>query len=258
MRLLIVRHGEPNYEKDILTEKGQREAQLLVPHLIKENIKDFYVSPLGRARETAAPTLKALGREAVTLDWLQEVTSRLDLNEHPEMEKWFPDTNRLEDGSYEKRITWDMLPEGWKNDPLYYDPVRWRETPLARLTDVAEQYDVVTKGMDELLASYGYVRDGQIFRTEQGNNDTIALFCHFGLTSQLLAYFWNVSPLMTIHNLVTVTSSVTEIVSEERVKGIATFRTKRVGDTGHLREGGEPESFFARFCESYENDWERH
>ena len=58
MRLLIVRHGDPDYTIDSLTEKGWREAELLADRMSKETIDYFYVSPLGRARDTASCTLK--------------------------------------------------------------------------------------------------------------------------------------------------------------------------------------------------------
>jgi probable phosphoglycerate mutase len=38
MRILIIRHGDPYYPTDSLTEKGQREAELLSKKLIKEGI----------------------------------------------------------------------------------------------------------------------------------------------------------------------------------------------------------------------------
>ena len=63
MRILLLRHGEPDYEKDSLTEKGKHEAELLSRRLEKYDIRDVYVSPLGRARETAEYTLKAPLRE---------------------------------------------------------------------------------------------------------------------------------------------------------------------------------------------------
>ena len=53
-------------------------------------------------------------------------------------------------------------------------------------------------------------------------------------------------------------TSVTEVVSEEREKGIGTFRTLRAGEITHLRIGGEEPSFSARFCERFENEDERH
>ena len=53
-------------------------------------------------------------------------------------------------------------------------------------------------------------------------------------------------------------SAVTVVVTEEREKGIATFRTSRVGDISHLNLIGEKPSFSARFCEVFENENERH
>lgn len=72
MKLLIIRHGDPDYEKDSLTKTGWREAELLANRLKTMDIAAFYVSPLGRAQDTASCTLKAMHRTAETLDWLQE------------------------------------------------------------------------------------------------------------------------------------------------------------------------------------------
>ena len=58
MKLLIVRHGDPDYEKDSLTEKGWREAAFLAERLSIINVKQFFVSPLGRAKDTASCTLE--------------------------------------------------------------------------------------------------------------------------------------------------------------------------------------------------------
>ena len=65
MRLLIIRHGDPDYALDSVTEKGSREADLLAERLSKLAIDAVYLSPLGRARRTAAPYLKLSGKEAV-------------------------------------------------------------------------------------------------------------------------------------------------------------------------------------------------
>ena len=72
MKILIIRHGEPDYSIDSLTEKGWREAEILADRLEKADVRDFYVSPMGRARATAKPTLERLHREAEVLDWLHE------------------------------------------------------------------------------------------------------------------------------------------------------------------------------------------
>ena len=53
-------------------------------------------------------------------------------------------------------------------------------------------------------------------------------------------------------------TSVSELVTEEREKGIASFRALKLGDVSHLRAAGEPVSFSARFCETYDNKEQRH
>ena len=49
MKILIVRHADPDYSVDSLTKKGWREAEYLAERLSKLKVKDFFVSPLGRA-----------------------------------------------------------------------------------------------------------------------------------------------------------------------------------------------------------------
>ena len=61
-----MRHGDPDYSIDSLTEKGWREAELLSQRLIKLDVKEFYCSPLGRAKDTASKILEKLDRKAKT------------------------------------------------------------------------------------------------------------------------------------------------------------------------------------------------
>lgn len=52
MKLLIVRHGDPDYSIDSLTPKGWHEAELLKNRLTKLDVAAFYCSPLGTGRRT--------------------------------------------------------------------------------------------------------------------------------------------------------------------------------------------------------------
>ena len=99
MKLLIIRHGDPDYEHDSLTEKGWREAEYLAEMLSKQDITSFYCSPYGRARDTASLTLKKMGREAETLPWMAEFT--ISAHDRP-------------DGS-RHCVTWDLLP-AWRTE----------------------------------------------------------------------------------------------------------------------------------------------
>lgn len=84
MRILIIRHGDPDYEHDSLTEKGWREAALLADKLEKETLTKLYVSPLGRAKATASLTSERKQMEAEEQDWLQEFDARIIRPDSPD------------------------------------------------------------------------------------------------------------------------------------------------------------------------------
>lgn len=234
MRILIVRHGDPNYAIDSLTKKGKSEAKLLSKKLVEINAEHYYCSPLGRAKKTASYTLKPLKRKAETLPWLKEFCGKV----------------KLPDGKIES--CWDRMPSEWTNEPLHYTD-KWYESSLMRSYNVKEEFQKVADGLDDLLKKHGYVHDGKIFRVENGNHDTIVLFCHFAVECVILAHLFGTSPMVFWHNFVALPSSVTEIVTEEREKGIASFRAIAFGDTGHLYKRNEQPSFAARFCECFED-----
>ena len=60
------------------------------------------------------------------------------------------------------------------------------------------------------------------------------------------------------HGTCALPSSVTTLITEERRKGISSFRMCAFGDTSHLYAAGREPSFSARFCETYGNWDQRH
>ena len=258
MRLLFIRHGDPDYVHDSLTETGKKEAQLLVPRMLQEQVTDFYVSPLGRAAATAQPTLEATGKQAQCMDWLREFPAQMDVSGSAFLQEAYPDTRRNEDGSFGTRIVWDMLPAFWRDTKDYYDKDLWKTTPPAKNSDMCERYQDVADGLDQVLAGYGYVRDGGLYRTQQGSSATAAFFCHFGVTCVMLSHLWGISPHILFHTLAMAPTSVTEVWTEERRKGEVIFRATKIGDISHLYAAGAQPSFSARFCELYENTDQRH
>ena len=106
MRILFFRHGDPDYEIDGLTDKGKIEAMLLTKRIKSFGIDEAYVSPLGRARATADYSLKELGMEAATLDWLKEFPADFDPNiaDDATRSAYLTELSKDEDGRYKKRI----------------------------------------------------------------------------------------------------------------------------------------------------------
>lgn len=78
MRIIIIRHGEPDYAKDSLTENGFKEAHALSKRLLKEKIDYVYISPLGRAKDTAKEYLKQSQKQFMVLDWLKEFPYKIE------------------------------------------------------------------------------------------------------------------------------------------------------------------------------------
>lgn len=235
MKIVIIRHGEPDYVNDTLTEKGWREAELLAKRISKLDVKEFYCSPLGRAKDTASPTLKAVGRKATELEWLQEFRGKV--------REGIKITN-----------CWDRLPSVWTADDLYYDRKNWLNTKLMKSLNVKKEYKKVCSGVDELLKKHGYEHCENVFKVNNSNHDTIVLFCHFAVESVILSHIFSCSPMVFWHNFVALPTSVTTLITEEREKGTAIFRCQQYGDISHLYAGDEEPSFAARFCECYDDD----
>lgn len=240
MKLIIIRHGDPNYEIDSLTEKGWREAELLSERISKLDVKAFYVSPLGRARDTASLTLKKMNREAEVCPWLREFHAPVkDIH------------------TGEERIPWDQLPADWTVVPEFYDKDRWGEVRMMSDGKVSEEAERVYAGLDEILSRHGYERCGNYYKAVISNNDTVVLFCHFGVECVMLGHLLGISPVVLWHGFCALPTSVTTLITEERRRGIAYFRMNGFGDISHLYAAGEPPAFAARFCETFDSD-ERH
>ena len=235
---MFIRHGDPNYELDALTEKGILEAKALIPRVEKMNADYYYVSPLGRARQTAQIAIERIDKEAKVLDWLREF---------PAVVKHIcePDPGPQ---------CWDWMPSDWAKDPSFYDIDHFFDHPVMANGHVKEIYEDVLRHFDALLKKHGYAKNGKTFDVLKANHDTLCFFCHFGIECVLLSYLINVSPMILWHGFVASTSSVTIVNTEERQKGIASFRISHFGDTSHLDASGLEPSFSARFCECYSDD----
>ena len=176
MKLIFIRHGDPNYKDDTLTERGWREAKTLSKRVVKWKVDKFYCSPLGRAQDTAGISLNLAGRTAETKDWLREFHANI-IDPHTGCE----------------RIPWDFMPSYWTNQPELYDKDYWHETDIMKTGAVSEEYRRVCSGIDGILAEYGHIREGSIYTTEQSNEKTIVFFLPLGCSiCYLVTFIWNI------------------------------------------------------------------
>lgn len=176
MRIILIRHGDPNYEKDCLTELGHKQAEAAAKRLLIEEIDEIYSSPQGRAKETAEYFSKASGIKAIhILDFIREI--RYGREGELYDDKWHPWKGA------------DELMESGQN----LQSENWREYPVYKDNFATIDADNIGKETDKWLAALGYVREGLYYRNNRQDNQqkTLAIFCHGGATSAFLAHVLN-------------------------------------------------------------------
>jgi probable phosphoglycerate mutase len=231
VKLIFIRHGDPDYVKDCLTQRGRIEAEALQPRVAGWPKFDVYQSPLGRAQETARLALQGSGLTPQTLPWLEEFRGRLP------------------DG----KICWDLAPSVYAADPLLIDPVRWTQAETYCGSNVEQIHKETVSGLDALLENYGYRRRGRLYGTR---NDTrrdavVVLFCHMAITMDCLSHLLNLAAPTLWQQTFLPPASVTVVGTEEQEAGWAQWRTQGMGDTSHLRAAGIPLSTVGYFAELF-------
>ena len=254
MKLIFIRHGDPNYEDDCLTAKGRREAQLLAQRVAAWNVNEFHASPLGRAYETASICLDEYrmakknppeAKEMFVHDWLKEF--------------YFPVTDPI---SGRHGVPWDFVPSFWTNEAAFFDRKAWPDAPVMQQSpELKEKYLEVCDSTDKLLARHGYIRTDNHYRVagkeavyvqetaapgsthadfNPGTNETVLVFfAHFGIICVLLSHLLSIPfPLLSC-GMFLAPSSVTILGTEERWGVEASFRIQVAGDTTHLFGGAE-------------------
>ena len=163
MLLYIVRHGDPNYEKDCLTDRGQRQAEAVGKRILDAGVNRIYSSPMGRAMETAAPACRLLGRDCHIEPWTHEIE---DDRLTP-----FPD-------GVMKSITDVQNTYFRENGSLLLPYERSYECPGINQSNMKHAVDFIEENGNIFLEKLGYKAENGIYRILQPNEDRVALFCH--------------------------------------------------------------------------------
>lgn len=174
MRILFVRHGHPNYEKDCLTELGHQQAAKAAERLASEPIKAFYSSTCGRAVETAAHTAERFGLPVTSYDFIREL-------------RWSYDDLPIKGNPWE--LFWALRGRG----EVSIFGEAWREHPCFAKNLFQQSAASVAEQTDVWLESLGYRREGELYRCVKRCDDTIAMFSHAGSSSAAMAHILNLS-----------------------------------------------------------------
>lgn len=211
MILYIIRHADPDYANNTITEFGWEEAHALADWLKDVKIDRIYASPLGRALDTAAPTCKIKGLEPVILPWTAESM------DYMESHRFTPECNC----SY----SFDL------QRGVYDFKDHYAENRMATVENMI-------KCSDEFLASCGYSREGAFYRITEPCHDSIAVFCHGGFGCAWIAHLLNTAPGVMYPGISLNTSSVTTFEFRNSDSGFTRPVLKRLGEIDHIRRAG--------------------
>lgn len=164
MFLYIIRHGDPDYTTDSLTELGKMQAEAVGKRLFAADIDRVFSSPLGRARETAAPLCRLAGLECNIEEWAREVDGEY--------------TRTTVEGGEPKSISLVQNTYYRAEGNIDLDFEHSYESIGIRDTKMRECVRVIERGGDEFLERLGYKKEGGVYRILRPNEERVALFCH--------------------------------------------------------------------------------
>lgn len=179
MKIIFVRHGEPDYIKDCLTENGKKQAKNVAVRLKDQHIKAVFSSPMGRAKESAFYTASELGQDVQILDFMHEIDwgDREDnLEEH----------GILPYDGHPWTLAYRMLSESTG----YFGSSNWPEHHYFSDNKCIDYYMQVSKSIDAFLANYGLVRKDGLYECTEENNDTVVIFAHGGSGAVLFSHIF--------------------------------------------------------------------
>ena len=202
MIFYYIRHGDPIYDPDSLTELGHKQAEALSKRFKLTGLDEVYASTSMRARMTAEPTCKALGLEMTLLDWANEghIFDKLSVP--------------IPDGSGKRRWIFHDRPsieKMWSPEARALG-MEWYKHPHFAGTNIEASMDSMRDSADEFLASLGFEhdRENSRYRVTKKNGKRVALFAHEGcgkafLSSVLdLPYSYVATRFELTHSAVTV------------------------------------------------------
>ncbi|MBE7037944.1 MAG: histidine phosphatase family protein [Ruminococcaceae bacterium] len=163
MLLYIIRHGDPIYETDTLTKRGKLQAEAVGKRIFHSKINKIFSSPMGRAKETAAPSCRLLNLECNIEEWAHEI----------EDERLTP----FPDGEL-KSITKLQNTYFLENNYANLGYKKAFECQGINQSRMKEKVDFIEKEGNKFLERLGYKKEGDIYRIIKPNDDKVALFCH--------------------------------------------------------------------------------
>ena len=223
MLLYIIRHGEPDYATDSLTERGILQAEAVGKRLAAAKIDKVFTSPMGRAKQTAEPTCRLLKLEPMVENWTEEITKYILLP--------FPDGTTKSISSLQNTC---FLEDGKINLPFEKATT---ETQF-RDTKIEEAIKLLKTEGNAFLERLGYKYENGIYKIINPNEEKIALFCHAAFTRAWLSELLHIPIHIMWASFSYNHTGVTVIEFQNNENGITAPKCLTYSDLSHLYAHG--------------------
>lgn len=194
MNLYLIRHAQPDYEHDTITDFGKQQAEKLADWLKDIQVDELYHSSMGRAGMTASYLAKKWNIQPKSIDWAREVS-------------W----NNNSRGNYDNLSPWALKDKLISKEQYYPEGETWKENPETRDDIFIKEYDERCKNLDLFLKEHGYERRNQLYKAVEPNDKTVVIVCHGGVISAWVSYLTNVPFYQYISHMGVDLTAVTKI-----------------------------------------------
>ena len=223
MLLYIVRHGDPIYETDSLTERGKLQAEAVGKRMYDARIDRIFSSPMGRARETAEPACRMLGLKKQIEEWTHEIGD--------ERLTPYPDGNL-------KSVTLLQNTLYLENGNINLPYERSGECPGFSESGMLMATEEIEKNGNAFLERLGYRAENGVYRILRPNEEKVALFCHAAFGRAWISRLLHIPLHIMWASFQYTHTGVTVIEFQNNADGFTAPRCLCYSDVSHLYAAG--------------------
>ena len=219
MIFYYIRHGDPIYNPDSLTELGQKQAEALAKRLAVYGLDKIYASTPNRAVMTAQPTCALLNKETELVDFA---------NEHYAWRDFCIDRGRW---VFQDKMCMDLF----VSDKDIRLDNEWYNHPKIKQYNFGKGVKRVDDDCDAFFKSLGYehIRGTGGYKVIKPNNQRVALFAHQGFGMAFLSSMLDIPYPMFVSHFDICHSSMT-VINFEEVDGFTHPHVLMTSNDSHI------------------------
>lgn len=229
MLFFYVRHGDPIYAPDSLTELGQRQADSVAKRLSQYGIDRVYSSTSNRAILTAKPCCELNKLEMELVDFANEAHAWKDFT--------------IERNGNRNWIFFDSEIKNLFSDPcvlsLGYD---WYKHPS--LTSYQNGFHRILEESSEFFKTLGYehIKNTGKYKVTKSNDVRVALFAHQGFGLAFLSAVLDI-PYPIVANHFDMCHTGVTVIHFREIDGYAIPKVLTLSSDSHLYRDGLPTKY---------------